>query len=129
MYNIEIKKGHTFRYDIWFGGEPPPLVTWERHDGVISADTDERISLDLFSKKTVYCQRNTVLTVKKVNRAKERLHCKKRFATSPSPAGLSLTNLSRAGIIRFFPPRKSLVSDIPAGNGIVSNLFWKKRWV
>ena len=66
MYNIEIKKGHTFRYDIWFGGEPPPHVTWERHDGVISADTDERISLDLFSKKTVYCQRNTVLTVKKV---------------------------------------------------------------
>jgi len=67
MYNIEIKKGHTFRYDIWFGGEPPPHVTWERHDGVITAETDERISLDLFSKKTVYCQRNTVLTVKKVS--------------------------------------------------------------
>jgi hypothetical protein len=86
MYNIEIKKGHTFRYDIWFGGEPPPLVTWERHDGVISADTDERISLDLFSKKTVYCQRNTVLTVKKVNKAKELLHCKKKVSNIPVPS-------------------------------------------
>ena len=119
MYNIEIKKGHTFRYDIWFGGEPPPLVTWERHDGVISADTDERISLDLFSKKTVYCQRNTVLTVKKVKRVKERLHCKKRLATFPSPAGMSLTKLCLGGSILIIPARgESLVSGIPAGDSV-----------
>jgi hypothetical protein len=119
MYNIEIKKGHTFRYDIWFGGEPPPLVTWERHDGVISADTDERISLDLFSKKTVYCQRNTVLTVKKV---KERLKCKKGLQYSRPQPGCHLPNCLWAGIIRFFQLRKILVSVIPAGNGNVSNL-------
>lgn len=71
MYDIELKKGQTFRYDIWFGGEPPPIVTWERHDGVIHADRDERISLELFSKKSVYCQKNTVLTVKKADRRKD----------------------------------------------------------
>ena len=67
MYDIEIKKGQTFRYDIWFGGEPPPAVTWERHDGVINPDNDDRIMLELFAKRSVYCQKNTVLTVKKVN--------------------------------------------------------------
>ena len=68
MYDIELKKGHTFRYDIWFGGEPPPIVTWERNGMVIAPD--ERISMELFAKKTVYCERNTVLTVKKADRAK-----------------------------------------------------------
>ena len=82
MYDIEIKKGHTFRsvvclglvniisvspllwfsrYDIWFGGEPPPTVTWEREGTVIQPEP--RITLELFSKKTVYCERNTVRNV------------------------------------------------------------------
>ena len=39
MYDIELKKGHTFRYDIWFGGEPPPNVTWEREGTVIQVNT------------------------------------------------------------------------------------------
>ena len=68
MYDIEIKKGHTFRYDIWFGGEPPPTVTWEREGAQVQAD--QRITIELFSKKTVYCERNTVLTVRKVGRVK-----------------------------------------------------------
>ena len=46
MYDIEIKKGRTFRYDIWFGGEPPPTITWERN-GVLVAK-DHRTSLELF---------------------------------------------------------------------------------
>jgi len=71
MYDIEIKKGQTFRYDIWFGGEPPPTVTWERHDGVINPENDDRITLELFAKKTVYCEKNTVLTVKKADRGKD----------------------------------------------------------
>ena len=69
MYDIELKKGHTFRYDIWFGGEPPPIVTWEKNGMVIAPE--ERISMELFAKKTVYCERNTVLTVKKADRAKD----------------------------------------------------------
>ena len=56
MYDIEIKKGRTFRYDIWFGGEPPPTVTWERNGMKIEAD--ERTSLDLTSKKSIYCVRS-----------------------------------------------------------------------
>ncbi len=36
------------------------------------------------------------------------LHRKKRLATFPSPAGMSLPNLFWAGIIRLFPPRECL---------------------
>ncbi|CAB4056799.1 unnamed protein product [Lepeophtheirus salmonis] len=68
IYNIEIKKGRTFRYDIWFGGEPAPSVTWERNGSLLLGDSD-RISIELFSKKTVYCEKNTVLTVTKANRS------------------------------------------------------------
>ncbi len=67
MYDIEIKKGRTFRYDLWFGGEPPPTVTWERNGIVLKPD--DRVSMEIFAKKTVYCERNTVVTVTKAERA------------------------------------------------------------
>lgn len=67
MYDIEVKKGRTFRYDLWYGGEPPPTVTWERN-GVI-LQPDDRVSMDVFAKRTVYCERNTVVTVVKADRA------------------------------------------------------------
>jgi len=67
MYDIEIKKGRTFRYDIWFGGEPPPTVTWERNG--LKVEPNERTSIEMFCKKTVYCERNSVLTVVKSERA------------------------------------------------------------
>jgi hypothetical protein len=45
----------------------------------------------------------------------------------PSPAGMSLTKLSLGGnydvIYKLFPSRESLVSDIPAGDGKMANLF------
>jgi len=72
MYDIEIKKGRTFRYDLWFGGEPPPNVTWEK-DGV-AVQPGPRITMDLSSKKTVYCERNTILTVTKAIRAQDTGH-------------------------------------------------------
>jgi len=56
-----------------------------------------------------------------VNLMLKGLHCKKRLATFPTLAGMSLT---WAGIIKLFPPRKSLVSDIPSGDGNVANLFF-----
>ena len=46
MHDIEIKKGRTFRYDIWFGGEPPPTVTWERNG--IAIRKDHKTSIELF---------------------------------------------------------------------------------
>lgn len=67
MYDIEVKRGRTFRYDLWFGGEPPPEVHWQRNGLAITAD--ERTSIELFSKKTIYTERNTVLTVAKSERA------------------------------------------------------------
>ena len=44
-------------------------MTWEREGTIIQPD--ERISLELMAKKTVYCERNTVLTVKKADREKD----------------------------------------------------------
>jgi hypothetical protein len=54
----------------------------------------------------------------------EVLHCIKRLASFPSPAGLSLTKLSWPGIIKLFPAKESLVSDIPAWDGKNDNLFY-----
>jgi hypothetical protein len=56
---------------------------------------------------------------------------KKSFLIFPSPAGMSLTKLSLGGnndvIYIIVPPRESLVSDIPAGEGNLEKLFlWCK---
>ncbi len=55
------------------------------------------------------------------------LHRKKRFSIFPSPAGMSLTNLFLGGnnlyMTSLVPPRLSLLSDIPAGDGNIENLF------
>jgi hypothetical protein len=48
----------------------------------------------------------------------------KRLGTSPSPAGCQLSNSPWVGRTKFFPSRESLVSDIPAGEGNVANLFF-----
>jgi hypothetical protein len=55
-------------------------------------------------------------------------HCKKKLAVFLSPAGMSLTILWR-GIIKLFPARESLVSDIPAVDGKIGNLFYSVRTV
>ncbi len=55
---------------------------------------------------------------------------KKSFVSFPSPAGMSLPNSPWAGIMSndvitelFLPSRGSLVSEIPAGDGKLENLF------
>jgi hypothetical protein len=55
---------------------------------------------------------------------------KKAFRYSrpqPAPAGMSLAKLSLGGnnlyMTSLFPPRESLVSDIPAGDGNIKKLF------
>ncbi len=59
------------------------------------------------------------------------LHCKKSFSIFPSPAGMSLTKLSLGGnnlyMTSLFPPRKSLVIDVPAGDGNIKKLFLQCR--
>ncbi len=56
---------------------------------------------------------------------------KKNFSIFPSPAGMSLTKVSLGGnndvIYKVFPPRESLVSDIPAGDGNIEKLFYGFR--
>jgi hypothetical protein len=53
------------------------------------------------------------------------------FSIFPSPAGMSLTKLSLGGnndvIYKLFPPRESLVSNIPAGNGNIESFFYGER--
>ena len=51
MHDIEVKAGKTFRYDLWFSGEPEPDVTWER-DGVgLAGDESGRVTIENFYKK------------------------------------------------------------------------------
>jgi hypothetical protein len=56
------------------------------------------------------------------------LHRKKSFSIFPSPAGMSLTKHSLGGnnlyMTSLFPPRESLVSDIPAGDGNIEKAFF-----
>jgi|688.fasta_scaffold2500220_1 hypothetical protein len=52
----------------------------------------------------------SLYTVKKVN--------------VPSRPGCHLLNSPWVGIIKFFPARESLVSDTPAGDGKIANLFY-----
>jgi hypothetical protein len=52
----------------------------------------------------------------------KKVHCKKRLAIFPSPAGMSTTKLSL--VWNKFPSRESLVSDIPARDGKNDTLFY-----
>jgi hypothetical protein len=65
--------------------------------------------------------------LRRVGEGGEGYTVKKRFVIFPSPAGMSLTKLSLGGnndvVYKLFPPRESLVSDIPAGDGKIVNLF------
>jgi hypothetical protein len=74
-----------------------------------------------FLKRTIEnCQTSNILisTV---------IHRKKSFSIFPSPAGMSLTKLSLGGnnlyMTPLFPPRESLVSAIPAGDGNIEKYF------
>lgn len=59
---IIIKKGQTVKYDIKYGGEPEPEVTWMLDTKEIKPDAEERITIDKY-------ERNTVITVRKCTRA------------------------------------------------------------
>ncbi len=60
------------------------------------------------------------------------VHRKKSFSIFPSPAEMSLTKVSLGGnnlyLTSLFPPRESLVSDIPAGDGNIEKLFYGVCW-
>ncbi len=52
-----------------------------------------------------------------------KLHCKKGWPFSRPQPGCHLPNSPWSGKIKLFPARESLVSDIPAVDGKVANLF------
>jgi hypothetical protein len=52
------------------------------------------------------------------------IHCKKGSRFSRPQPGCHLLNSPWAGIIKLFPARESLVSDTPAGDGKIANLFY-----
>lgn len=143
MYDIEIKKGRTFRYDLWYGGEPPPNVIWERNGIVLQGlrvrklgktrrdskstsahssisfvlipppklrtlfrrsmpvKPDERTSMEIFAKKTVYCERNTVVTVVKADRAVDTGTYKIRLVCEGGTFEV-LNGQNRALVLAFF---------------------------
>jgi len=69
IYDITLKKGRPIRYDIWFGGEPAPSCEWTRNGRVLSSD--ENTSVELYSKNTIYTERNTVMSIPKADRARD----------------------------------------------------------
>ena len=64
LKDLTLKKGRPIRYDIWFGGEPAPSVEWIREGRTMA--NDEHTSLELYSKNSIYTERNTVLSIPKV---------------------------------------------------------------
>jgi hypothetical protein len=62
------------------------------------------------------------------------MHCKKGYWFSRLRPGCHLPNSPWPGIIKFFPARESLVSDIPAGDGKTAHFFYsvfccvRRRW-
>ena len=64
IYDITLKKGRPIRYDLWFGGEPAPTCEWIRNGRPLTANEDT--SIELYSKNTVYTEKNTVLSIPKV---------------------------------------------------------------
>ena len=65
MHDITLKKGRPIRYDLWFGGEPAPNVEWIRDGRTLMSDPFT--SIELYCKNTIYTERNTVLSIPKVN--------------------------------------------------------------
>lgn len=59
---IIVKKGQTIKYDIKFGGEPEPEVSWHKDTKEIVPDSAERITIEKL-------ERNSILTVRKAVRA------------------------------------------------------------
>jgi len=71
MHDIEVKAGKTFRFDIWFQGEPEPDVTWEREGCSLASDDSGRVSIEYSVKNGTYCEKNSVLTVTKADRKED----------------------------------------------------------
>ncbi len=69
----------------------------------------KKLTLRYRIKRHKQVQRQLIL--RKENYAQYKLHCKKRLAIFLYPA-------------RDAPARESLVSDIPAGDGKIANLFY-----
>ena len=72
IHDLTLKKGRPIRYDLWFGGEPAPSVEWLRNGRTLGSD--ENTSLELYSKNTIYTERNTVLSIPKVSCESETYH-------------------------------------------------------
>ena len=69
MYDITLKKGRPIRYDIWFGGEPAPTVEWTRNGRTLT--NDKNTSIELYSKNSIYTEKNTVLSIPKADRERD----------------------------------------------------------
>jgi len=69
IYDITLKKGRPIRYDLWFGGEPAPTCEWQRNGKTLT--NDDNTSIELYSKNSVYTEKNTVLSIPKADRARD----------------------------------------------------------
>merc|ERR1712038_806123 len=69
IYDITLKKGRPIRYDLWFGGEPAPTCEWIKDGRTLTPNED--MSIELYSKNSIYTERNTVLSIPKADRGRD----------------------------------------------------------
>jgi len=69
LHDLTLKKGRPIRYDLWFGGEPAPSVEWIREGRTLAPDANT--SIELYSKNSIYTERNTVLSIPKADRDRD----------------------------------------------------------
>lgn len=62
LVNVIVKKGQVIKYDIKYGGEPEPEVTWMLDNKELKEDAEQRITIDRY-------ERNTVITTRRAVRA------------------------------------------------------------
>lgn len=113
LKNIVVKKGATIKYDIQFGGEPPPDVKWDLNGTEIRDNQTSRVSIEVKDK-------NSVIIIKQAVRAdsgKMRLTLSNSSGTIESEADVVVLD-------KPSPPQGPLeVEDVHAEH---ATLKWKK---
>ncbi len=125
------KKGLGLLTWSWLLGGPSPycliLLSVSQHRWLNAFGQKKVSSLSLAITRDAHCPP----MIGKREGLRLHPHRKKKLFDFPSPAGMLLTKLSLGGNndvkYKLFPPRESLVSDIPAGDGNIEKLFL--RWM
>jgi hypothetical protein len=126
MYDIVVKRGRPFRFDIWYGGEPPPSVTWLKDGEVLTGGGDgDHFSTEVFSRNSVYCERNAILTVSKSERARDKgtyvIHLKSQTGVHEASGSVNVLDVPGCprvfGVSQVYPDKVAFGWQPPEDDG------------